>query len=640
MTPLFDGQDLSRRGAAVSFAVLLALGAALYAAGVPDNPPGFFIDESSIAYNAHLVSEAGRDEHGERFPLFFRAFGEYKNPVYVYLLAAVFKVTGPGVAAARYLSAALGVAAALLLGLLAARASGRRDAGAAVAFSALLTPWLFELSRVALEVALYPLAVTLMLLAVRRVSLKSRWSWADAALVALALALLTYTYSTGRLFAPLVALGLLLFARRAGLASVARAWLLYAVTLAPLALFHLRHPGALTRRFEFITYIKPESTWAEVAWGFAEHYFGNFNLWWMLVTGDPKNQIISVPGMGQILLPTFALAAAGAWLVLRRGRERGWWLFVLYALAASVVPASLTKEYFHVLRLAALPVFIIALTIPALARLAEGAGRDRRRRALLAAALVFTLAQGAAFQWHFHARGRTPQRLHEFDADYPSKILPAALDAAGPRPVYLADTRSIPGYIQAYWYATLRGIPLDKFVRLDPTAPAPADAVVITTESTCPRCRLVSEAEPYKVYVAEGPPRPAPRPLPPDGFRAVIRPVGPPPTFRAGRPAELRAVVRNEGAAPWRARERDGEPYQLSLGNHWLDPSGRVLINDDGRTQLPRDLQPGEEIEVKLHVNAPNAPGDYLLELDMLQEGVSWFGLKGSPTARLPVRVE
>jgi hypothetical protein len=39
-------------------------------------------------------------------------------------------------------------------------------------------------------------------------------------------------------------------------------------------------------------------------------------------------------------------------------------------------------------------------------------------------------------------------------------------------------------------------------------------------------------------------------------------------------------------------------------------------------------------------VNAPTIPGDYFLELDMLQEGVSWFGLHGSPTLRVPIRVE
>src|ERR1044071_7637273 len=107
------------RGAAARVllpALMLAAGFAFYVRGAATNPPGFFIDESSIAFNAHTISETGRDEHGESFPLYFRAFSDYKNPTYVYLLAAVFRVTGPSVAAARVLSAALGAAAALLLG--------------------------------------------------------------------------------------------------------------------------------------------------------------------------------------------------------------------------------------------------------------------------------------------------------------------------------------------------------------------------------------------------------------------------------------------------------------------------------------------------------------------------------------------
>ena len=67
---------------------------------------------------------------------------------------------------------------------------------------------------------------------------------------------------------------------------------------------------------------------------------------------------------------------------------------------------------------------------------------------------------------------------------------------------------------------------------------------------------------------------------------------------------------------------------------------GNTVSNDDGRAPLLRDLRPGEETELRLVVNAPRRPGDYLLEIDMLQEGVSWFGLKGSETLRLPVRVE
>jgi hypothetical protein len=65
-----------------------------------------------------------------------------------------------------------------------------------------------------------------------------------------------------------------------------------------------------------------------------------------------------------------------------------------------------------------------------------------------------------------------------------------------------------------------------------------------------------------------------------------------------------------------------------------------VVVNDDGRSALFRDLNPGEQTELELVVNAPKMPGTYILELDMLQEGVSWFGLHGSATLQISIRVE
>ena len=62
---------------------LLLTTAAVYFVHVPDHPPGFSIDESSICYNAYTVSQTGRDEDGVSWPLFFRAFGEYKNPTLI-----------------------------------------------------------------------------------------------------------------------------------------------------------------------------------------------------------------------------------------------------------------------------------------------------------------------------------------------------------------------------------------------------------------------------------------------------------------------------------------------------------------------------------------------------------------------------
>jgi hypothetical protein len=614
--------------------LLAAAGLVLYAWGAPTNPPGFFIDESSVAYNAHTISETGRDEHGEEWPLYFRAFGDYKNPTYVYLLAAVFRVTGPSVAAARYLSATLGVLAALALGLLGARMTRSRTAGLLTFFTALLTPWLFELSRVVVEVAAYPLAVALFLLASQRAARKEAWGIADSALVAASLALVTYTYSTGRLFGPLLALGLaLLVTSRGRVRSLLTTWALYGLSLVPLFVYHQRHPEALTKRFSFLTYVTPESGYAEVVWEFVKHFAGNLNPWRLLVTGDVNGyQIASVPDAGAILASSFVLALFGAWLALKSARRDAWWRLFFYGLAASVVPASLTNDYFHLLRLAALPVFLVALCAPALAWLIE------RRRAVLVVMVALMLAQGAVFRWQFERYARSPWRQHMFDADYPSKLLPAAL-AASPREVHLADSTSVPGYVQALWYGAAWGLPPETFVRLRLDEPAPAGSVVITTEDVRPRCRLLAESEPYTVCANEGPPH-APRPLADADFRAELRAVEVPAHVASKARVNIRVAVRNAGGAVWLARERGLSPLQLSAANHWLDASGQPVTNDDGRGALPQDLRPGEETEITFAVNAPQRPGDYLLEIDMLQEGVSWFALKGSKTLRVPVRVE
>jgi hypothetical protein len=44
-------------------------------------------------------------------------------------------------------------------------------------------------------------------------------------------------------------------------------------------------------------------------------------------------------------------------------------------------------------------------------------------------------------------------------------------------------------------------------------------------------------------------------------------------------------------------------------------------------------------VRVTLQTAVPSIPGDYLLEVDLVQEDVTWFRAKGSPTLTLPVTV-
>jgi 4-amino-4-deoxy-L-arabinose transferase-like glycosyltransferase len=615
-------------------AAACALAFALYAWDVPGNPPGFYIDESSIAYNAHAVSRTGADEYGVAWPLYFRAFGDYKNPVFVYLLAAVFRVTGPSILTARLLSASLGALAALLLGLLAARLTKRAAVGAVVALSALLTPWLYESSRLVFEVAAYPLAVVLFLLALRRASTRERWMRADVFWLALTLALLTYTYSIGRLLAPLLAAGLALFVTRRNLARVVQTWAAYALALVPLVVFNVRNPGALTERFGLITYLRPEGGIVEGAREFILHYLADVNPVRWLVTGEP-NIRDHLPGAPALLAATLVLACAGVLIVLLRHRREAWWRFQLYALAASVVPAALTVNDFPQLRLIAFPVFLHVLAAPAVAWTLEG---NRRRRAFVYVAAALLVAQGAQFQWLFHARA--PERWYVFDARFPSKVLAPALAAADGGKLYLQDPPGRSGYIQALWHGTLRGVEASRFVRLPPGEAPPRGAVVVSTEETCADCLLLARAINYIVYaVPPADSRNTASPLPPEAMRASINCEHIPQSLAAGTSAKLDVLVRNTGGAEWPAVGDAEGRNAVRLRNRWLKTDGSLLTDDDGAARLNFDMGPGDTSGLALDVRAPNEAGEYVLELDVVQEGVTWFGSRGSQTFRANVNV-
>ena len=48
---------------------------------------------------------------------------------------------------------------------------------------------------------------------------------------------------------------------------------------------------------------------------------------------------------------------------------------------------------------------------------------------------------------------------------------------------------------------------------------------------------------------------------------------------------------------------------------------------------MPRDVAPGEALEVDVVVAGSLEPGRYRLRYDMVAEGVTWFEFQGSPCA-------
>jgi SAM-dependent methyltransferase len=127
-------------------------------------------------------------------------------------------------------------------------------------------------------------------------------------------------------------------------------------------------------------------------------------------------------------------------------------------------------------------------------------------------------------------------------------------------------------------------------------------------------------------------------PLPDEAFRAQLLPGKHIETAAASSQITLPVHVRNISKVAWPGLQKCSR-YPLQLGIHWLDGKGRLLVNDDARTPLKIDLPPDAEVDLVLTLIAPAKAGSYILELDMVQELVSWFQNKGSATYRMPIRV-
>lgn len=128
--------------------------------------------------------------------------------------------------------------------------------------------------------------------------------------------------------------------------------------------------------------------------------------------------------------------------------------------------------------------------------------------------------------------------------------------------------------------------------------------------------------------------------FPDSDYRAEITALNAPPGMHAGEKMVLRFRVKNLGYSSWPAVGNKEGRYQVNIGNRWIKTAGNEVNSLDGRTGMPADLQPGSEVELPLTVKAPAEPGDYLLEIDMIHEGVTWFYERGATPLRLKVRVE
>ncbi len=491
-----------------------------YLDGVGENPAGFYIDESAISYNAFLISQTGRNEYGELLPAYFRAFPKadgtfegYINPTYIYALAAVNVIVPPSVVLSRTFSSCVVFFACVLLGLLAWKISNRPAVGMIISFSALLNPWLFELSRLVFETTLYPLVLVLFLLALFHAQQTGKWTWLDCVALAGGLALTTYTYSIGRLLGPLLGLGLLFFAiNKQGLFAILRIFALYAFCLIPAGIFAWRNPGAMTGHYSSLSYFTDEMGSIEKLSAFMIAYLHDIGPENLLMSGDPFLRH-HVPATGMLFAATILIAMVGILMSVWRSRSDPWYRFLLFGLAVSVVPGALTQPRAHMLRLIAFPIFVLLISVPFLEWLLNGwtlrvetelrvkmlrsfINSKILRFSFLIILMAGLAAQAGYFQREFRERG--PGRNYLFDLEYPEVFAEAV--ASEQRPIYLEDGFWGPAYMHAYFYGAAQGIDRSQFIHLTQRERPPAGTLVLSSNDKCLNCTVIMKKGNFLLY--------------------------------------------------------------------------------------------------------------------------------------------
>lgn len=545
----------------------------------PNNPPGFMRDEAAFAVNGWLLGHGLRDQYGGLLPLYLKSFGDYKTAFFAYVLAVVFRVTGPHASVARAVGAVDVLAALAVVALIAARRTRPAVAVTVVALAG-LCPWMYELGRLAFDSTLYPLGVAGVLLATD-ISLRSRRAlWIRASYVAFALAFLTYCYAAGRALGPLLAAALLVFASRERWRWVAAVWVGYAVAWVPNLVYAIRHPGALTARYAQTTYLHPGASPAVSALHGVVNYLQDASLWHLIVSGYPI-YYVTLPGYGNLFAALAVLGVLGIVEILLHRRGDRWWLFVILALLLVPVPSALTADRWNPLRLSPQVIVLAVLAVPGLELLLRVPRRSTLRTAVVA--LLTILAAVTVFQFEqfarLYAKEGTSYRESLFEADVPHILAPVLTST---RTVYI-DRDDVRAQTHALWYAVSHGIPTSRVVILPDGGIPPTGAGVFGRDAACDYvCATIATAGRYWTARALGPKPPPPTLRYGSGFHNPEQFQGVTSRWLIQRGRLLVTASRAQWATLGGFAFSNGRPRVLAVET----PAGRVLAQESVPTSV------------------------------------------------------
>ncbi len=346
-----------------SHVIILIIGLALVlrVVNLSTNPPELNWDEVSMGYSAYSILETGRDEWGAQFPILFRSYGEWKSPVYIYLIVPFIKIFGLNAWGVRLPAAIAGIIAVYLTYLI-GKTLYSKPVGVWASFLLAVSPWHLMLSRPGFEAGV---ALTLILSGIYLL-LKNKPVFA-----AFLLGLSLHTYHSAKIVVPFILLYFgYLQSKKVELKKIIVSVLILGVFVYPIASdlvtgrsqkrfaqVGLTTDAELTERF-----FKYRNTFPLGELGnklvFNKYTFilsKGFSNWTsylsphFLLGSESIRAQHSIPFRGVLYISEFALMCYGLIVLVKKYRGPAL-VLPLLLIGVGFIPPALTKDIYHVLR--------------------------------------------------------------------------------------------------------------------------------------------------------------------------------------------------------------------------------------------------------------------------------------------------
>lgn len=294
-------------------------------------PASVYWDEASIGYNAYSVLTTGKDEWGEFMPLHFRAFGEFKLPVYIYSVLVAESVFGLSTFAVRLPSVIYGLLSVVGLYLVIYKITQIKFISLISSFLFVISPWFFIFSRTGYEAVA---GLAFFLWAIYFLLLSEKYKFLIFISTFL-FVISAYSYNSFRILTPIIlGISLIYFLIKKAYLPVLISVVLIVGSLIPIYKLYKQDSGLSRLQ-------------AVGSKNIVQNYIKNFSPKFLFISGDtnPRSQ---VPEKSQLYFIDAVFLVLGIMYIVRSKNPKLYYILGLLLLAP--IPAAITKENPHALR--------------------------------------------------------------------------------------------------------------------------------------------------------------------------------------------------------------------------------------------------------------------------------------------------